>query len=148
MTYSFQNVSCSLTGPGGQLSLGQGAAVAEEGISIEPVEDKNVMSIGADGQGQHSLIASDAVKLTIRLLKTSPQNQLLMAMYNLQSAPGNSNLWGINVVTVIDTGRNDYIVIRGVAFKTRPVLNYAKEGGINEWTFDGIAANYVLGNGQ
>lgn len=148
MVYSFQNVSCSFAGPGGILNLGQGGAVAEEGISIEPVEDKNVMAIGADGQGQHSLVASDAVKLTIRLLKTSPQNQLLMAMYNLQAATGNSALWGINVCTVIDSGRNDYIVIRGIAFKTRPVINYAKEGGINEWTFDGIAANYVLGAGQ
>lgn len=141
--YSFLNVNAAIAGPGGILNLGAGAAVAEEGITIEAVEDKNVMTIGADGQGQHSLIANDACTVTIRLLKTSPLNAALMIMYDLQSA--SSALWGQNVVTIVDSGRNDYTVVQACAFKKKPTLTYAKEAGMNEWVFDGITANSILG---
>lgn len=143
--YSFLNINCTLVGPGGLLNLAAGAAAAEEGIKVEAVEDKNVMTIGADGKGQHSLIASDAVTVTVSLLKTSPLNAALMIMYNLQSAT--SQLWGANVFTIIDSARNDYTVVQGAAFKKRPTLTYAKEGGMNEWIFDGISANSLLGKG-
>ncbi len=117
--------------------------MAEEGITIEAVEDKNVMTIGADGAGQHSLIASDARKITLRLLKTSPVNKALMALYDLQSQ--SSALWGQNVITVTDSGRGDLTLVQGCAFKKAPSLTYAKEGGMMEWEFDGIAGNSVLG---
>lgn len=143
MVYSFLNVVATIAGPGGILNLAAGAAVAEEGITIEAVEDKNIMTIGADGKGQHSLVASDAVTVTVRLLKTSPLNAGLMIMYDLQSA--SSAAWGQNVFTVVDTARLDATVIQSAAFKKRPTLTYAKEGGMMEWTFDGISANSILG---
>lgn len=145
MVYSFLNVNASIAGPGGFLNLAAGAAAAEEGISIEPVEDKNIMTIGADGRGQHSLVASDACTVTVRLLKTSPLNAALMIMYDLQSA--SSALWGINVFTVVDSGRGDITTIQNAAFKKKPVLNYAKEAGVMEWVFDGIKASSILGVG-
>lgn len=146
MVYSFLNVNATIAGPGGIVNLAAGAAAAEEGITIEAAEDKNVMTIGADGKGQHSLIASDACTLTVRLLKTSPVNALLMIMYDLQSA--SSALWGQNVFSIVDSGRNDLTVIQSAAFKKKPTITYAKEGGMMEWTFDGISANTVLGAGQ
>lgn len=146
MVYSFLNVVATIAGPGGIFNLASGAAVAEEGITIEPAEDKNVMTVGADGQGQHSLIASDACTVTVKLLKTSPINAALMLMYDLQSA--SSSLWGQNVITVVDSGRNDLTTIQAAAFKKKPVLTYAKEAGMNEWVFDAIKANTVLGAGQ
>ncbi len=145
MVYSFLNVVATIAGPGGILNLAAGAAVAEEGITIEPSEDKNVMTIGADGQGQHSLVASDACTITIRLLKTSPINAGLQIMYDLQSA--SSALWGQNVITVTDTARNDLSLIQAAAFKKKPTLTYAKEAGFNEWVFDAIKLNTVLGSG-
>jgi len=145
-TYSFLNVVATMVGPGGVVNLAAGAAVSEEGITVEPTEDKNVMTIGADGQGQHSLVASDACTVTVRLLKTSPINAALMLMYDLQSA--SSSLWGQNVITVVDTARNDLTVIQAAAFKKKPTLTYAKEGGFNEWTFDAIKSNSVLGTGN
>lgn len=144
--YSFLNVNATISGPGAVgLNLAAGAEAAEEGITIEAVEDKNIMTVGADGKGQHSLVASDAVTVTIRLLKTSPINASLMLMYNLQSA--SSALWGQNVLTVVDSGRNDYTVVQSAAFKKKPTITYAKEGGMMEWTFDGIKANSILGQG-
>jgi hypothetical protein len=146
MTYSFLNVNATIAGAGGVFNLAAGAAAAEEGITIEPVEDKNVMQIGADGQGQHSLVASDAKLITIRLLKTSPINAALMAMYNAQSI--SSAVWGKNTITITDSGRGDYTVIQKCAFKKVPTLTYAKEAGLNEWTFDGVSGNSILGSGQ
>ncbi len=143
--YSFLNVNCAIAGPGGAANLASGAQAAEEGITIEPVEDKNVMTIGADGAGQHSLVASDARTATVRLLKTSPMNALLMAMYNIQSS--SSSLWGRNVITLGDTGQGDAITLQQVAFKKVPALTYAKEGGMNEWVFDCVKGDQILGAG-
>lgn len=146
MVYSFLNVNATIAGPGGVFNLASGAAAAEEGITIEPHEEKNVMTIGADGQGQHSLVASNAAKVTVRLLKTSPINAALMIMYDLQSA--SSAVWGQNIITVTDSGRFDLTVLQSVAFNKKPTLTYAKEGGMMEWSFDAISANTVLGAAQ
>lgn len=145
MTYSFLNISCLFVGPGIASNLAAGAAAAEEGVTLEASEDKNVMTIGADGQGQHSLVASDGAVLTIRLLKTSPANAALMIAYDLQTV--SSALHGINTVTLSDSARGDFSVLQQVAFKKKPTLTYAKEGGMMEWTFDVIQANTVLGGG-
>lgn len=142
-TYSFLDVSAAIVGPGGAVNLGSGAAAAEEGITIEAVEDKNAMTIGADGSGQHSLIASDARTATIRLLKTSPANAFLMIMYNLQSS--SSALWGKNVITVAVPTTGEIITLQLCAFKKVPALNYQKEAGTNEWTFDCIKGDQILG---
>jgi len=146
MVYSFLNVSCFIAGPGIGANLAAGAAAAEEGITLEASEDKNVMTIGADGKGQHSLVASDAATATIRLLKTSPVNAQLMVAYDLQTI--SSALHGLNVMTITDSGRGDISVLTSCAFKKKPTLTYAKEGGMMEWTFDVIQASTVLGAGQ
>ena len=83
-TYSFVDVSATLTGPTGTIDLGYGSSNADEGIDIAMTEDKNTMTIGSSGQGMHSLHASKAGTLTLRYLKTSDNNQLLMAMYDAQ----------------------------------------------------------------
>lgn len=146
MIYSFLNVNCNITGPGGSANLGAGAAVAEEGIEFEPVENKNEMNIGADGKGQHSLIASNAAKIIVRLLKTSPINQILQVMYDLQST--SSALWGINTINTVDSGRGDAIVSLFCAFQKQVPLKYAKVAGLNEWIFDCINNTVTLGSGQ
>ena len=145
-TYSFLNINCTLIGPGAVLNLAAGAAAAEEGITIEAASDKNQMTIGADGKGQHSLIADDSAAITVRLLKTSPLNAALMLAFDVQSV--SSALWGSNVFTITDSARGDITVAQQCAFKKKPTITYAKEAGIMEWTFDGIAVNTVLGSGQ
>jgi hypothetical protein len=144
-TYSFKDVTASLNGFGGSINLANGAAVAEEGLTIESVSDKNIMTMGADGSGMHSLAADESSTVTIRLLKTSPVNAQLQTMYNLQT--GSSATHGRNVIVVTDTSRGDIITLSGVAFKKRPTITYAKEGGMNEWTFDAISTSTILGVG-
>jgi len=144
-TYSFQDVVAAISGVGGSINLAAGAGVAEEGITIESLEDKNVMTIGADGAGMHSLIANEASSVTIRLLKTSPVNKQLQEMYNQQTKSSANH--GRNTITVRDAVRGDNITLTDAAFKKRPTVTYAKEGGLMEWTFDAIKTTAVLGSG-
>jgi len=145
-TYSFLDVTAAIQGAGGSINLAAGAGSAEEGITIEAMEDKSIMTIGADGAGMHSLVANEASTVTVRLLKTSPINAQLSQMYNTQTA--SSALHGRNTITVRDSIRGDSITMTEVAFKKRPAINYAKEGGAVEWTFDAIKTTTVLGNGS
>jgi len=142
-TYSFLDVSCSLSGPGGIIALGAGAAVAEEGITFTPTGPMNGMTIGADGEGMHSLFADRSAKATVRLLKTSPTNALLSQMVAFQRASGATH--GQNTLALNDASRNDSITGRQVAFAKIPDLTFAKEGGLVEWEFDIVRMDMRLG---
>jgi len=141
--YSFLNVVAAIVGPGAAFNLGVGAAAASEGITIAPTEDKNSMVIGADGLGQHTLIASSAGVITLRYLKTSPTNGLLQLAYDLQAA--SSSLWGQNLITIADTARLEITTAQSCAFKKKPEIVYDKDGPMIEWTFDSISINSILG---
>lgn len=133
-TYSFLDVVAVLTSPAGTVNLGAGAGVAQEGITIEPNADKNIMTIGADGAAAHSLIANEASLVTVRLLKTSPTNKLLSELYKVTTS--SSLLHGKATITVRDIARGDNITLLQVAFRRRPTVTYAQEAGLNEWQFD------------
>lgn len=143
--YSFQDCVASITGPGGSINMGAGAQVAKEGIKIASVEDKNKMTIGADGSGMNTLVASEARHLTVSLLKTSPTNAALQTLYNQQSL--SSLFWGQNVIVVRDAIRGDNIVLTQAAFKKSPDLVFAEEGNMNNWEFDAVYNDTVLGTG-
>lgn len=145
VTYSMLDVLAAIVGPGGAFPLGSGAGVAEEGITIEPASDLNVMTIGADGSGMHSLIANKGAKFTVRLLKTSPVNQQLAAMMAFQRLSGANH--GQNTITLTNRVSGDVVTSQQVAFAKAPTLTYAKEGGTNEWTFDVINSDIGLGAG-
>jgi len=145
MTYSFLDIVAAIAGPGLVANIGAGAAIAEEGISIKPTGDKNIMTEGADGQVQHNLIASDSGQISIKVLKTSPVNALLMLAYQFQSS--SSALWGMNTITVNNVTTGDYTVAQKCAFKIKPELVYAKEGAMNEWLFDCGKIDTILGVG-
>ena len=142
--YSFLNVVCAINGPGGSINLADGAAVADEGITISPSGDINTMQIGADGAGQQSLHADKSGKITVRLLKTSPTTKLLSALYDAQTA--NAANHGRNTIALTDTQRGDSITCSGVAFQKHPDLTYAKEAGLIEWEFAAIQIDRTLGS--
>jgi hypothetical protein len=142
-TYSFLDVNATLVGAGAVIDLGSGSATAEEGISIVAAGDKNTMTIGSDGEGMHSLHADKSGQVTVRLLKTSPKNSQLMALYDAQSL--SSSLWGQNLITITNSSSGDTTVARSCAFKKRPDLNYRKDGDIVEWVFDSVKIDGLLG---
>jgi len=144
--YSFGDVSAAFNGPSGSFQLGSGAGAAEEGISIEQIDDGNTLLVGAGGEGMHSQSLNTSSTWTVRLLKTSPVNAQLMDAYNAQRA--NSGLYGRNQITLRSVYQGDLVVGRQMAFTKAPNLNYAKEGGTNEWVFTAAQTAYKLGTGQ
>lgn len=142
--YSFLNCQATLSGPGGSIPLGNGSGAAEEGITIDNIEEKDLMTLGADGQIMHSLRASNAARATVRLLKTSPTNAQLMQMYNAQRLATGS--WGQNVLTINDVARGDVENLTYAAFSKPPANTYSKDGAMMEWEFMGTR-DTTLGTG-
>jgi hypothetical protein len=137
--------NASIVGPGGSFNLGYGSGNSEEGISIGMVENKNTMTIGADGSAMHSLHAGNGGTVTLRFLKTSPTNGMLATMYDQQRL--SSAVWGQNTIVVSDPARGDIWTCTQAAFQRMPNVNYAKDGGIQEWIFDCGSVTGVLGQG-
>ena len=142
-TYSFLDVQASIVGPGGAFSLAYGAGAAEEGIDIVATAERDVLTIGADGSAMHNLIVDKSGTVTVRLLKTSPQNAKLQALYDAQTL--SSSLWAQNAITITSSASKDVTSCRSVAFRKKPDLHYAKEGGIVEWEFNAGYIDSVLG---
>lgn len=142
-TFSLLNFHCDLAGPGGLITIGSGAGLADEGITFAPNEDISNMEVGPDGTGQHSLHGNKSGTVTLTLLKTSTTNALLMAMYNFQTAsPANH---GQNTITGTDTISGDVITCQQVAFKRKPDIKYAKQAGTNTWVFEAVQMDSALG---
>lgn len=145
-TYSFLDFDFSFSGPGGDFQLGSGAGAAEEGITFSFTEEKNTMTVGADGNVMHSLHAGKSGTATLRLLKTSPVNARLETVYNFQTST--SSRHGRNTLTGRDRARGDVITCRQCAFAKFPDLTYAKDAGSNEWAFHVGMMDPLLGDGD
>ncbi|MBU0210878.1 DUF3277 family protein [Klebsiella pneumoniae] len=142
-TYSFIDVSASLTGPTGSIDLGYGSANSEEGITVVMAEAKNTMTVGADGEVMHSLHAGKSGTITVTLLKTSLVNKKLSLMYNAQSQ--SSATWGNNVIVVRNKVSGDISTARSCAFQKQPDHANAKVGNTVSWVFDCGKIDQLLG---
>lgn len=145
-TYSFLDTMASISGPNGAFSFGAGSGNTEGGISIVYTEDINTMTIGADGEGMHSLHAGKSGTITVRLLQTAPVNALLAAMFNLDRASGVSH--GRNTITVRDLVQGDIITCQQCAFVKFTDVTYAKDQSERVWTFHSIKIDPILGSGD
>ncbi len=145
LAYSFADIVCSLTGPGGSVILSEGG-LADEGITIAMTDDKTSMVTGADGSGMFSLHAAKSGRVTIRLLKNSPLNRVLMDLYNYQQT--SSAYTGQNVLTLSNPQWGDDYQCQAGAFVKLPDNVNAKEGGTMEWPMNFIYIDAKLGDGQ
>lgn len=144
-SYSFKDVIATIRGPNGNFEIGSDSGIAEEGISTEQIEDKASMVIGAGGQAMHSLHASNAGRLTIRLLKTSPLNALLSDMADADFA--SAAVYGQNQIVVRDIYRGDFLTATGCGFVRKPNNAYAKDGNIIEWQWNCESIIQQFGSG-
>lgn len=135
----------SISGPGGLVALGAGAGPSEEGLTAEFNEDADNMITGADGTPMHTLNPSRAGKVTVRLLKTSPTNAALSAMYALQRTSASS--WGQNTITITNNSSGDVYTCQLAAFAKFPSNTYAKNPNMLEWTFNVGQMDAALGAG-
>lgn len=143
--YSFLDVHASLEGPGGSLQLGSGAGTAEEGITVEPGGDKNIMTVGADGSVMHSLRADASGTVTVTLLRTSSVNAQLQTLYNFQTS--SSRHHGQNTLVVRNAVSGDVITCTNCAFAKAIANPYAVEGGKLAWAFHAGKIDTKLGTG-
>ena len=141
--YSFTDVVAQIVGPTGTSPLASGAGAADEGISFEMTGDKNTMTTGADGSVMHSLHAEKSGRVIVRLLKTSPINAILQAMYDVQTSSG--SLHGQNTIVCQQKASGDVTTAQKCAFKRKPPLAYQKEGNVMEWEWDAGVIDSVLG---
>ena len=144
-TYSYLDTMVSISGPNGSFSLGAGSGNTEGGVTITMTEDKNTMTVGADGTVMHSLHAGKSGTITVRLLKTSPTNALLSEMYGLDIV--NCRSHGYNTISIRDMCRNDVIVAQQCAFAKFAEITFAKDGGEMVWTFHVGVIDFKLGSG-
>ncbi len=144
-TYSFLDVQASVIGPGLNAQIGSTSGAAKDGLSAAFDEDKVTVTTGADGSIMSSLKATMTGRITIRLLKTSPMNNVLNTAFNFQRS--NSANTGQNVIRVVDKARGDVVTGRQMSFQKHPDNTWSEEGNILEWTFIGIV-NEVLGAGS
>lgn len=142
-TFSFMDTACTLTSDDGVVDMGYGAAIADEGITFAMAGDKNTMTVGADGEGMHSLHCDKSGQVTVRLLKTSPTNAKLMNLYNIQQS--STAKWGKNTITMNHSGSGDNYTATKCAFKKAPDYTNAKDGSTVEWIFDAIKIDSKLG---
>lgn len=140
--YSFQDVAAGITGPGINISF---TGAAEEGYSVEMEGDKDTLTIGAGGDGMHSLAARQSGTITFRLLKTSPVNQVLSNGYFFQT--GSAANHGQNTISLRDPVRGDNVTATGAAYRRYPNLSYAAIGNVNEWAFNCTSVVSSLGPG-
>ena len=145
-SYSFLDVVAAITGPGGAFSIGNGSGNAEEGISFAFADDKDTMTMGADGTGMHSLHASNAGAVTVRVLKTSDTNKMLSDLYAYQKT--SSANWGQNTITCNNVANGDAWTCQFGAFRKFPDVKYSKDGDVLEWAFNCTVMHGMLGNGQ
>jgi hypothetical protein len=144
-TYSFLDVQASIEGPGGNFELGSGAGNAEEGITIAPTGEKNVMTVGADGSVMHSLRGDASGTVTVTLLRTSTVNSQLQNMYNHQTS--SSRYHGQNTIVIRNAVSGDVITCEGCAFAKQPENPYKTEGGVYAWTFHAAVIDTKIGTG-
>ncbi|KTS10252.1 phage protein [Methylobacterium sp. 1030] len=145
ITYSFADVVCSLTGPGGSFTISEGG-LADEGITLSMTDDKTSMVTGADGYGMHSLHAAKAGRVTIRLLKNSPINRMLQDLYNYQQT--SSAYTGQNTLVLSNPVWGDDHQCSAGAFVKLPDNVNAKDGGTMEWPMNFIFIDNKLGDGS
>lgn len=141
-SYALNKVVATITGPGGSFSLGSGSALGDEGIETE-TNERSVKQMGSDGIGQFSYIADKSGTVTVTLLKTSPVNAQLMAMFNAQTV--DASLWGANTITIVDTASGTTVSARSCAFNKVPPQKFGKEAGTNQWIFDSLYIDGVIG---
>jgi len=119
--------------------------VANEGVRIAMIGDKDTMVIGANGDTMHSLAASQAGRIELSILKTAPVNALLNALYRAQDL--SAATWGNIQININNPVTGDVIVGVYGAFVKLPDLVYATQGNIMVWAFNMGYIDETLGNG-
>lgn len=142
--YSFADCVLAVTGPFLVRSLSS-PGFSGDGIKVRMDGPKNSKKVGAGGAVMHSLIVSNASKITLSLFKTGVGNSYLSQAYNQQKT--SAAYWGRNIITFNNPVSGDNISAQAGAFEKLPDISYDTEGqAVMEWVFDCGDTTVVLGD--
>lgn len=98
-------------------------------VQIEPLTDLSTMQVGADGEVARSISTNKCCNVTITLQQTSPSNDVLSGMIEVDALTGGV-LFPLTVTDLI--GRTVFAVAQCWISK-RPTLTFAREVTDREW---------------
>lgn len=103
-------------------------------VSIEFNEDAFALTVGADGEGCRSRTNNRSAKITFTLMQSSPSNDLLSAMHNLdQMSPGGDGIGPYLLKDLLGTS----IAMAETAWITKmATLEYGPEPGDRSWVLE------------
>lgn len=135
-TYSFLDVTLSISGPNGNFHIGgPDTSSAEEGFSITYTDDADTMIGGADEGFMHALSATKRARVDVHLLKGSPINAMLSDMYHADRQSG-SQRWGQNTLVARNPISGDQYTGVGAAFVKFPDNTYGRAPNVITWSFN------------
>lgn len=112
-------------------------------IEVEFDEDSFTKYIGASGEGARSRNANRAGKITVHLMSTSPDNDVLSAFEaadRLGSADG-----GTGPAFGKDVSGTSQFLARDAWIKKLPKVDFAKEISVRDWEFDATDLEVLAG---
>lgn len=110
-------------------------------VELAPVADLSSYKVGMDGDVTRAVGTNRCCEITIRLLQSSPSNDVLSALIGLDTLTGGRLI----AITVQDVLSRDLFVSPQSWLSARPTVTYAREASEREWKFVGLPSVWNLG---
>lgn len=130
VTYSFQDVTCSLQHPSVGAASTTGAGIGS--ISISMATTRTTHEVAADGRVMPSKIAGDNGTIALQVQQTSDLNRWLLKYYNYV-VTADASEWNSMNITIKSKNLGDYTVCTGVSPEKLPDKPYQAQGQMITW---------------
>ena len=103
-----------------------------DAIEVAPVSELSTSKVGIDGDVTRSMGTDRRCRITVRLMQSSPSNDVLSALVGVDQITGGRMF----PVTVMDLLGRTLIVAAQCWIATRPTVTFGREATEREWTFE------------
>jgi hypothetical protein len=110
-------------------------------IEIEFEADAYSKTVGADGEVARTKSSNQSGEIRVTLLQTSPTNALLSALFKRDQ----QNSTGVETFGLIDAFGRTVFTASKAWIKKQPVISYANEVEVREWTIDFAKGDLFVG---
>jgi hypothetical protein len=111
-------------------------------VSVEEVGDGVTSVSGADGEVARSMSADRRARLTLTLQQTSPSNNALSELLQIDRASGGNGVFSVSVTDL----RGFSIMTSSEAWVVKaPTLEYAATVGTREWVIECASSIFFVG---
>lgn len=110
-------------------------------VEITPTSDLSTSKVGIDGDVTRSVGTDRRVDIVIRLMQSSPSNDVLSALIGVDVLTGGR----LVAITVQDLLARDVFVCPQSWLTKKPTITYAREAAEREWAFQGLPSVWYIG---